>query len=432
MQVANDASIAEVHVRRGAPASREQLDAALAAAGIVAVDAAAVAALATRLADADYAGVAVVARGSPAQAGRDGHLAWVCRDGLQAGRLDADGHIDFHERSLLCSTSQGSVVATIVPPASGVAGVDVYGRATPAPAAKAAAPRLGPGVRQEGDRIVAARDGVVCRGGDDKVDVVPLWKHEGNVDLHSGNLRITGTLVIRGDVSAGFAVAATGDVVVQGSVQDGEIDAGGAVVVGQAILGRSSVRAGGDLSCRHATGAALHAKGTVRLSDQAVHCTIAGDCVELVRGHGKIIGGEVRARRSINVRTAGTEAAAPTTLAVGEQHDEQRALVRDDAAAQRTARACRKGVLAGSTADRGGGQLGRDQVASAGHALARRLELASAARELLRGASITVHDRVHAGVCIRFGQLRLDVTEALPGTTFRWDEATDSILQSRP
>jgi len=415
LSLADDGSSAEVLVTAGPPATRRDLDALLAGAGVVTgLDHEALAALAARLADETFEGEAIVARGRTPRPGTPGRIELAYQPGLRAGLVSANGCIDFHERSMLASVRAGDLVATIVPPEPGVAGFDVRGRVLPVAPVAPAVVHLGRGVRRYPDgRVVAAIDGVVLCGAGGTIDVVPLWMHDTDVDLRSGNLRIHGTLIVHGDVTSGFTATATGDVIVHGMI-DGVVEAGGSVMVGCAVQGGSRVWAAGDLTCRHATAAVLHAGGTVSVDDQAANCSIRAAAVELTRGHGQIMGGEVRARRCIRALVAGTAAGVRTVLAIDGLLPALFALERSEPAPPPmvfSPRFTKPSVMLPLPTDAEVAQ----RIALLGH------------REKIRGARIQVRDRIHPGVCIRIGPAELEVSEPLPGGTFRFDEETGTV-----
>ena len=435
IQISADGLVAEVHVTRGAAMIRSEFENLLTAAGVTfGIEAEKVAELAARLVEEDFVGRSVVARGLPPEPGQDGRLQLSKLPGPVAGVLTSEGNIDFHERALLVSAGAGEVIATIVPPVLGKPGTDVRGRAVASPLPKVVAPRLGSGCKPGANgMVIAAVDGVVRRVADKEIDVLQLWKHDSNVDLHSGNLHIKGTLVVRGDVCEGFTVTTAGDLIVQGAVLDGHVEANGNVTVGQSIQGHCDVIATGDLSCRHATAARLEAGGYVRIQDQAVHCHILARDIDMTRGRGHVVGGELRATHSIHLLEAGTAAAPVTVLIAADMTEAHKELARREAAEHRVARASQKVLVGSVRTDRNkGGRLGRDQVSSQDQAMAQRLEVAHKQRDLLLKASITVRSKIYAGVRIQLGLHHLDITETLNGATFRWHDEQNCIIQENP
>lgn len=422
--IAADRLTAEVHVLPGAPGGRAELQAALDEAGVsFGVDQAMLDEFGPRLRDPEWRGSAVVARGVPPQAGRHGSVEYCFHAAPLPGSEGEDGSIDYRERGLLHPAAAGTVVARLLPPEPGTPGTDVCGRPLPAAPGQAATLQLGPGLRlDEHGSAIATRSGVVVqqRG---RLDVVPVFKHDGNVDLHSGNLHTHGSLLIGGDVHAGFKVAADEDVVVRGAVLDGTVTAGGSVVVEQGVLGpASTVIAGCSLHCRHANSARLQAGGPLRASDSLVHCDARGASIEVLQGRGQVVGGALRALGTIRVRRAGTAAGAPTLLAVGDLAAERSEQIRRSAAASRLERRQRKGL--GDP-----GKLRRDQVALVDTVRLDRSDLTQRQRDVLATARIEVIEAIAAGVRIQFGTASMTIQEAGPGARFCWDPQSSTIVQ---
>ncbi len=341
------------------------------------IDADALRTFAERLADAAYAGSVVIARGQPPVPGADGTID-CSNTTVVAGELHRDGSIDFRERRFLVPVAEGSEIARFVAPTAGAPGRDVHGDVIAAKPGRPPRLRLGAGTRLDGEVVLATRSGVLLR--DERVlDVVTLHTHGGDVDYTSGSLHTEGSLVVRGDVQAGFAADARGDVHVTGSVFEGTVRAGGTARIDQGVLGaRASVRASGALLCRHATAAALHADGAIELFDQAVHCRLRARSVKAIAGHGALIGGEVRALTRIVARVAGTAGGATTHFV-----------------------------------------LGQDPAAAAG---------AAPSREALAGACVEVSDALHVGVRVTFGDRTWTADSTHRRVRLRWSPETGAIV----
>lgn len=413
---------ATARVAPGAIGSPGDLHATLRLAGVVhGIDVDASRRLAARLADPNATADAVVATGTPPVPGQDGRLDGVLPAAMQVGRTDERGNVDYRERDLLRSVAAGDVVATIVSPTAGTPGRDVCGRAVPARSGRVHRQRFGNGVRREGDRLIAAHAGVVIAN-ERLVDVVPLYTHPGDVDYRSGNLHTTGSLLVQGDVSDGFSATADGDVVVAGVVQGGGVAAGGSVHVGRGILGSAdTVRAGGDITCHHATSARLVAGGEIRVADQVTDSHLQALRVRVTDGHASVRGAEVHARDLIEVGTAGAPGGTRTVLAVGDLLQERAALARQTVAAARVDRAAGRG-------DRG--RKGVRAAVRAGDAERRgELALRLRRREILRTAEIRVRGICCPGVVLRFGDAELRPTEELRGAHFRFDLDKEQIVR---
>lgn len=238
IKIAGNGLEARLHAVAGPAATLDELMAALQSAGVVhGLDDDAIATVARQLEDPGAAIDVVIARGSAPEAGTAGCLRGELLAAREAGHARADASIDYRERTTLHPVAAGAPVAEIVPPTPGKPGRSVLGRALPCKPGRPHAQREGPGVRRQGDVLVAARDGVILAS-ERKVDVVDLYTHSGDVDYDSGNLHSKGSLVVKGDVRAGFRADADGDIEVAGAVLDGAVDAGGSVRVGQGVLGQ--------------------------------------------------------------------------------------------------------------------------------------------------------------------------------------------------
>ena len=403
------------------------LDGALTTAKVVhGLDQPAIATLAQKAADPSFAGKAVVARGTPSQPGKDGSLDDSPPFGQLPGQLRADGSIDYRERHFLVPVADGMALGRLLPPTAGEPGRDVHGQPLAAKAGKALTLRIGPGVRLTDGRLFASRSGVLLRDGR-QIDVVPLYSHSGDVDYASGSLHSEGAIEVGGDVREGFAVAAHGDVHLHGALLDGTVTAGGSVRIEQGVLGAAArVKAGGDVWCRHATGATLAGDGGVVFADQAAHCRIHAATVAARTGRGTILGGEVRAKRSIVVLVAGTPAGAATRFAVGDLLDVAASSVAATNLDHKvTERARQRLTLQGP--DRGKALRGSLRIADT--RLQDELQLRLRQRELLASAFVEVHDTLHPGVRVAFGERIWTTDRPRHRLRLSWSDATETVLE---
>lgn len=424
--IAADGLSADASAETGTTCTRSDVLGALTAAGVIAgIDEAAIDALVGRLAAGGAGTATVVARGEKATAGEDGRVERVFAMGQLVGRRHPDGRIDYHERELLHPVADKQLVATIVPPTAGTAGTDVRGRRIEPAAGKPHAVRFGPGVRIEGETIVAARAGVMLQDAR-LLDVVPLYQHGGDVDLRSGNLHTEGSLAVRGELRDGFAVSAAGDVQIGGAVQHGTVTAGGSVRVGAGLLDGSVVKARGSVVARHVTSSRIEAGAEIVLADEATHAQLRADDIRIVTGRGTAFGGELRARGTIAVVNAGTATGAVTVLSAADITDESAAFVKatnQDSKVDRTAARVRR--------DAGGppGKAARASLKGADAVQQQKIALAQRQRALLQNAAIHVQGTLHPGVRIQFGTRILVVDSSRTKRRFRWDAEQDRILE---
>lgn len=425
IQIAADGSLAEAIAAPGAACPLDELRRTVTTAGVVAgVDEAALQQFSQRLADPGFEGTFAIARGTAAAHGDDGRVECGLDTRLVPGQEHADGHIDFRERGRLQPIAVDQVLGHVVPPTAGTVGTDVRGRRLEPRPGRAHTVRFGQGVRLDEGRLVATRGGVLLRD-ERQLDVVPLHSHGGDVDYKSGNLHTEGSLEIRGDVRAGFTATAGGDVTVTGTVEGGSVTAGGSVQVSQAVLGTDAVvRAGASIGCRHATSARLVAGEAVDVGDHLTRCVVRGARIRLQHGRGAVVGGELRARHSIQCLGAGVDGGATTLLAVADVTAEQAELVRRAGPDSKAGRMAVRGQRDGGRAD---GKARRAAVRSTDALQDEKLRLLQAQRELLQSASVEIAGTAHAGVRIRFGTVTRQIDEPRTGIRFRWDPDRNDI-----
>jgi uncharacterized protein len=429
--IRSDGLVAELHASAGPPMTVAEVQAVVKEAKIVhGLDENVLADFVARLADPKFVGHVAIAQGQPAVQGSDGFIAGAFLVPKQPGREHTDGHIDYHERDLLHPAVTDESVATITAPTAGIAGRSVLGQVLPSKAGKPHSQRFGPGVRVERNGVIAARSGVILHT-DRLFDVVPLHVHKGNVDLASGNLHTHGSLQVQGDVCEGCKATADGHVHITGAVFDALVEAGASVRIDQGVLGGTGrIVAVDDIACRHATSARLQAGQVITIGDQATHCRMQAEQIVAMKGRGIVFGGELRSRKSIEVRTAGTPTGAVTLLSAGDLLDEQAELAPLTAEAARLDRVTVRGQR---SADARSGAKGLRMATKAGDRLQQeRLRLLAKQRELLRTAYVHIADVAHPGVVLQFGTATLRLAAAVHATTYHFDLDQDTIVQGDP
>lgn len=406
IRILNDGLVAEAIVVAGTKALAVDVKQALAAAWVVfGIDTAAVQLLGQQLMNPAYHGEVVLARGEAAQPAINGSIQRELVGSSGAGVNEKGGRIDFRERNPLQAAMVDEVVGCLVVPVPGVPGRDVRGQTLKVAAVKPFAPRLGMGVRAgEDGAIVANRAGVVLVKRNKSIDVVDLWRHEGDVDLRSGNLHTKGTLEITGDLQEGGTATSRGDVVIGGSVLDGCLRATGSARIAGGVMGEKCViTVGGDVQFHHATSAIITAEGHVRVAAQISHCWVQAGSIELLDGRGQAFGGELRASSSINMLVAGTENGAPTLLVIGKTEELEEVTVRRD-------------------------EVKADKSVSVGEAANTSAPGRCSGRDW-RGCTILIQDVCWSGVRIQFGNEFVDIHEPLEHVGFRWDSELEQIVR---
>lgn len=272
----------------------------------------------------------VVARGREPAHGKDGSLERLLPEARnRAPKVSETGQVDYRDLGDILVVHPGEALMRRHPPTTGVPGRTLIGAILPAREGKAV--MFGgnlPGTAMSADDpdlLTAAITGqpVEVRGG---MMVEPVLVIEA-VTMASGNIKFDGSVVIRGDVSAGMHVEASGDIEVGGVVELSALDAGGSIVVRGGIiggLGRKdsavlSVRAQVNVEVGYAQNARVEAGDCIVIDDTAVQCELIAANHILVgrKKRGCLIGGRHQATLSVTAKEVGSAQRVATVFDIG-------------------------------------------------------------------------------------------------------------------
>jgi len=425
VRIANDGLTAEAIIAAGAVAGLPEVQAALQAAGVTfGVDEAACAGLGARLADEQFCSIGeIVARGGVPSKPVEARFDLVFHPGLQPGHLRDDGSMDYWDRELLKPVAMGELVAWARPAQEGTPGHRVDGAILPAEPLRGPPLRVGEGAEiGEDGGVRARRSGAVVYTQAGGVDVVERLVHANDVDLHSGHLKMEGSVVVKGSVTRLFNVRASGDVEIMGGVDGGSVYAGGTLTVKQGVrMGDvGMVVAEGDMAVHHAEGAHLSCGGNLKIED-AVNCQMAASTIHVLR---RLRGGLAVAETELTVGEAGSPTGHVTTLSAGEPVERPVLRALRDVAEARTQRMVARRVdspmRAGGSRCKGG-KFSRATMGLEQSEMERKIERARRRALLIRSAIIEVQAAVHAGVAVRIGDRTYTVDEAMRNIRFSLD-----------
>lgn len=260
-----------------------------------------------------------LARGSSMVPGEDGRIALNrTEQPAEAAALPGEERpVDFHQVQDFFNVEEGAVVATVVLPGGGTAGLSVLGATIPAPPGKPVAVKLGKNVAFLDDtRIVATCAGrVFCDGSEISVEDVYLVR--GDVDYKVGNIDFNGFLEVTGDVLDGFKVRASKGILVRGNIgaclvsSDGDIS-----FCGMNGQGSGVIRCGGTLMANFIYEAKVEVAGDLLVESEIRLCGIK--CLGAVRVNRRgIVGGECVALSGVDVASLGSVTSLHTRVVVG-------------------------------------------------------------------------------------------------------------------
>ncbi|MDO9243374.1 MAG: FapA family protein, partial [Rhodocyclaceae bacterium] len=136
-----------------------------------------------------------------------------------------------------------------------------------------------------------------------------------------------GSVVIKGDISAGMTVHVSGDIEIGGVVETATLEAGGSIVVKGGVIGglgrktteEHHIRCAGCFNAAYAQQARIEAGDSIFIDDMAMQCELtAVNHIQVGnkrRGH--IIGGHVQATFSITAKVFGSPNRVRTHCTIG-------------------------------------------------------------------------------------------------------------------
>jgi uncharacterized protein (DUF342 family) len=263
-----------------------------------------------------------IAVGAPPINGKSGTIKYGFKnaDPERNFRVLEDGRIDYKGTANVPAVTEGQLLAEIKPPTEGKPGVTVYGKTIPPAKCKPAVLIADKGVTTDpsGVRFYAETDGCVLLN-PPSISVAEIYTVNGDVDYSTGSIHFDGSVVVNGTVREGFEVKASGDITVRDSVESARLEAGRDVLVLRGIQGHGKglIWAGRNIQCEFAQNARLEAQESVIVRDFLVNSYVFCNHLEALEGHGSIVGGEVYARRIIDVLVIGSPAGTSTSVSAG-------------------------------------------------------------------------------------------------------------------
>lgn len=263
----------------------------------------------------------LIAEGTPPVPGEDGRLIYHFEEKKNAvGSEKADGSIDFHNLSLINNVKKGDILVTREAAQPGQPGTAVTGDEIPPPEPETVELPPGKNIEEKDENTLQSQiEGQVVIT-NNKVDVLPVYKIDGDVDLSTGNIDFIGSVVVRGDVLEGFSINAGGNVEVKGNVTGAVIKSEGQVVIHKGFIGKEKgkVETRGDIRIKFVENGSLYTDQSIYVSDAVMHSNLkAVETIEVTARKGLIVGGECKAGRKIEANMVGSNLATATRLELG-------------------------------------------------------------------------------------------------------------------
>lgn len=264
-----------------------------------------------------------VARGTLPENGKDACITWNFEYVTShENKADTDDQaIDFKELKNVINVKTGELLATKTPFTEGRPGTTVLGQKIEARNGRNIPIKIGKNVvlDETGLKAYAAIDGQVSFTENEKINVFPVYEVKGDVDYSVGNIDFVGSVVIRGNVLAGFTVRAGGDIRILGEVEGADLEAQGNIEIRAGVFGqgKGSIKAGHNLVANYINQANVHAKNDI-IVGSIMHSSVKSDHKIICRRNkGLIVGGRIQAGELIDVNVIGNVGQTPTVLEVG-------------------------------------------------------------------------------------------------------------------
>ena len=265
----------------------------------------------------------VVAVGKKAVNGKDSGIEYMFNTGIKSltPKLNEDGTVDYRNLDLIEMVEAGSVLVRLTLPTEGEAGIDVFGDEIQPVAGKISAkiPRgKNTVVSADGLELIAETSGqiVMVKG---VVSIAETLEINGDVGNSTGNVDFNGSVIVYGNVLAGFRVTAIGNIEVKGSIEGAEIECMGNLIAGKDILGmhKANIKVGGSVYARMIQDATGEVGGDIA-SDGIMHCNLkCGGRIELKGKKGVLVGGNISCKKEIEAFVFGSPLGTHTEINVG-------------------------------------------------------------------------------------------------------------------
>jgi len=264
----------------------------------------------------------LVARGTASRDGANEKVEYkFASDAASKVVVTEGGSVDFRNIKNFSNFREGEIIAVKTPASPGVPGKNVYGEELKSRDGRTVPLRVGKGARltDDGLAVVAEANGHACLVGD-RVSVLSTIEVPTSVNYAVGNIKFIGSVKIRGGVMPGFCVEAEGDIEISENVEKATIRCRGNLEIRGIVFGQGDCRieAGGNARINAVDQAEISVRGNLTVNSYIRHCKVlVGGLVEVIGKKGSIIGGDVRAFRSITVPYIGNSMATLTKLSVG-------------------------------------------------------------------------------------------------------------------
>ena len=245
-----------------------------------------------------------------------------------------DGSVDMRDLGDIICVKVGDPLAKKVPLTQGIQGYTVT--ATPLSPEPGNDVELvageGTNISPKNNNILVSEKVGLPKLINNGMEVDEIYKIK-NVNVATGNINFTGSVIIDGDVTEGMKVTASGDITVGGFVESATLDSGGDITISGGIIGRKhdiekthitdvtmsvNIHAKGSIYAKYAQYAQISSAQDVRIENQLLHSILDINGRLWIgtddKANGKLIGGYTKAGSSVNAGMIGATAGSNTIV----------------------------------------------------------------------------------------------------------------------
>jgi uncharacterized protein (DUF342 family) len=259
-----------------------------------------------------------LARGLVGSSGTDPYLHAVFRE--QAKTTNGESTADIRNSQQREIVQVNQLVAEIRFETGGENGKDIYGKDVSPPVNNDIPVEVGDGVRRDGSRFIATKEGSPIIDGM-KISVSDKLVLEEDVNLRTGNVYFKGSAEINGSIDDGSTVEVAGDLIVHGTIRGAFVRVGGKLIVEQGIntAGRGMVRCRSDIEAEFIENSRVACGGNLIVNRVILNSNVVagGAIVVDPEGGGVVGGGVVSARLMIRTGKLGLPKGNKTEVNVG-------------------------------------------------------------------------------------------------------------------
>ncbi|UOQ47851.1 FapA family protein [Gracilibacillus caseinilyticus] len=258
----------------------------------------------------------VIAKGKKPVDGEDGKL--LIRQSTE-NELEEEEKSSFRDVHKIPMVEENDLLAQVVPPTDGEAGMDVFEKTLRPKRGKPLPITAGQNVTFDKEQLsyFASAAGQLSIA-NQVIQVHPLYEVNGDLSLKTGNIEFNGSVSIKGNVPSGYRVKAKGDIIVYGIVEGSFLSAEGNITIREGIAGmdKAKIHAAGDIEVAYINQAEVTAGRDLKVKKSIMqsHCEAQEN---IFCPNGNIIGGSCSAGKIIELKNLGNMANLKTVLSFG-------------------------------------------------------------------------------------------------------------------